>query len=68
MRILLGIVIILAGYVGGVLGDLPRSTDEPDGSGVTRGWYRRYLADLELQRLAQAQGNSGKYNRLLIGL
>ena len=67
MRILLGIMIIF-GYVGGVLGDLPRSTDEPDGSVVTRGWYRRYLADLELQRLAQAQGNSGKYNHLLIGL
>ena len=68
MRILLGIVIIFAGYVGSVLGDLPRSPDEPDGSGVTRGWYRKYLDDLELQRLAQAQGNSGKYNRLLVGL
>ena len=68
MRIAFGIMIIFAGYVGGVLGDVPRSPDEPDGSGVTRGWYRRYLADLELQRLAQAQGNSGKYNHLLIGL
>ena len=68
MRILLGIIIILAGYVGGVLGDISNSTDKPDGGGVTRGWYRRYLAELELKRQAQAQGNSGKYNHLLIGL
>jgi hypothetical protein len=59
MRILLGIMIIF-GFVGGVLGDLPRSTDEPDGSVVTRGWYRRYLADLELKRQAEAQGNFWK--------
>ena len=59
MRIVLFIIIILAGYIGGVLGDLSHSPDEPDGSGVTQDWYRKYLEGLELERLAQAQGKSG---------
>ena len=60
MRIVIGILIILAGYVGGVWGDLSPSTDKPEGGGVTRGWYKRYLDDLEMKRQAQAQGNSVK--------
>ena len=59
MRIALAIMIILAGYIGSVLGDLAHSPDEPDGSGVTQDWYRKYLEGLELERLAQAQGESG---------
>ena len=65
MRIVIGVLIILAGYVGGVWGDLSPSTDKP-GLGVTRGWYKRYLDELEMKRQAEAQGNSAKYNRLLI--
>ena len=60
MRIVIGILIILAGYVGGVWGDLSPSTDKPEGGGVTRGWYKRYLDDLEMKRQAEAQGNSAK--------
>ena len=56
MRIPIVIMIILVGYI---VSDLAPSPDVPDGSGVTQDWYRKYLEGLELERLAQAQGESG---------
>ena len=59
MRISIVIMIILVGYIVSDLSDLAPSPDVPDGSGVTQDWYRKYLEGLELERLAEAQGESG---------
>jgi hypothetical protein len=59
MRIPIAIMIILVGYIVSDLSDLAPSPDVPDGSGVTQDWYRKYLEGLELERLAEAQGESG---------
>ena len=59
MRIPIVIMIIFVGYIVSDLSDLAPSPDVPDGSGVTQDWYRKYLEGLDLERLAEAQGESG---------